>query len=190
MKYSLGFSFATLIRPRKVQSVASIRDSDRRRHVVVGDHMSIGRGSDNDLVLSNDPKVSRSHAVIFLQNGQWILEDLASSNGTWVNRFRITVHPLDDGESIRIGDSIFVYVADADDHATEIEPVRNDVSIGLTKREREILDCVANGLTDNEISEQLFIGKSTVRSHLDRIRAKTGLRRRIELARLALELDS
>jgi DNA-binding CsgD family transcriptional regulator len=47
---------------------------------------------------------------------------------------------------------------------------------------------VAEGNTDREIAEHLFISVSTVRSHLDRIGDKTGLRRRSELTRMAMEL--
>jgi DNA-binding CsgD family transcriptional regulator len=56
----------------------------------------------------------------------------------------------------------------------------------LSPRERELLGLLAEGLTDKEISERLFISIRTVRSHLDRIRDKTGCRRRAELTRLAL----
>ena len=57
---------------------------------------------------------------------------------------------------------------------------------GLSKRERELIDLVSQGLTDAEIAEKLFISFHTVRSHLDRIKAKTGARRRAELTRLAV----
>jgi len=57
----------------------------------------------------------------------------------------------------------------------------------LTDREREILRLVAGGERDQDIAEQLFISVRTVRSHLDRIRDKTGRRRRPDLTRLALE---
>jgi DNA-binding NarL/FixJ family response regulator len=57
----------------------------------------------------------------------------------------------------------------------------------LTKREREILALVAAGERDTDIAEQLYISIRTVRSHLDRIRDKTGYRRRADLTRLALQ---
>ena len=57
----------------------------------------------------------------------------------------------------------------------------------LTPRERELVTLVAKGRTDAQIAEQLYISIRTVRSHLDRIRDKSGLRRRAELTRLALQ---
>jgi DNA-binding NarL/FixJ family response regulator len=54
----------------------------------------------------------------------------------------------------------------------------------LTDRELEVLGLVAEGETDKEISLALFISVSTVRSHLDRIRDKTGARRRVQMAAL------
>jgi DNA-binding NarL/FixJ family response regulator len=57
----------------------------------------------------------------------------------------------------------------------------------LAARELEILRLVADGLTDKEIGKQLYISPRTVQNHLTRIREKTGLRRRSELARWAVE---
>jgi DNA-binding NarL/FixJ family response regulator len=59
--------------------------------------------------------------------------------------------------------------------------------IQLTEREKEILQLVASGETDRDIAEQLVISVRTVHSHLDRIRDKTGCRRRADLTRLAIE---
>jgi DNA-binding CsgD family transcriptional regulator len=56
----------------------------------------------------------------------------------------------------------------------------------LSARERELVILVARGRTDAQIAAQLYISVRTVRSHLDRIRDKTGCRRRAELTRLAL----
>jgi DNA-binding CsgD family transcriptional regulator len=56
----------------------------------------------------------------------------------------------------------------------------------LTGRERELVILVAQGRTNAEIAAELFISIRTVSSHLDRIRDKTGYRRRADLTRLAL----
>jgi DNA-binding CsgD family transcriptional regulator len=58
--------------------------------------------------------------------------------------------------------------------------------VQLSARERELVTLVAQGLTDAQIAARLHISVRTVRSHLDRIRDKTGCRRRTDLTRLAL----
>jgi predicted ATPase/DNA-binding CsgD family transcriptional regulator len=57
----------------------------------------------------------------------------------------------------------------------------------LSARERELVSLVAQGCTDAQIAGQLYISVRTVGSHLDRIRDKTGCRRRTDLTRLALQ---
>ena len=57
----------------------------------------------------------------------------------------------------------------------------------LGSREHEILRLVAQGLTDKEIGAKLYISPRTVQNHLTRVREKTGLRRRSELTRWAVE---
>jgi len=56
----------------------------------------------------------------------------------------------------------------------------------LSARERELVALVAQGRTNAQIAAQLYISVRTVASHLDRIRDKTGCRRRADLTRLAL----
>ena len=56
----------------------------------------------------------------------------------------------------------------------------------LSARERELVTLVAQGATDAQIAARLYISVRTVRSHLDRIRDKTGCRRRADLTRLTL----
>src|ERR1700677_1794185 len=55
----------------------------------------------------------------------------------------------------------------------------------LSARERELVGLVARGYTDAQIAGQMFISVRKVSSHLDRIRNKTGCRRRADLTRLA-----
>lgn len=68
--------------------------------------------------------------------------------------------------------------------ASAREPSRQ----ALSSREREVVALLALGHTDAQIAGRLGISARTVASHLDRIRDKTGRRRRAELTRLALEL--
>lgn len=61
-------------------------------------------------------------------------------------------------------------------------------AIELSTRERQVLSLVAAGERDQDIAETLEISIRTVRSYLDRIRDKTGQRRRPELTRYAIEM--
>ena len=57
----------------------------------------------------------------------------------------------------------------------------------IGQREHEVLRLVAGGSTDREIAAMLYISPRTVQNHLTRIREKTGLRRRTELTRWAMD---
>ena len=59
----------------------------------------------------------------------------------------------------------------------------------LSEREREIVALLAGGATDAQIAGRLVLSINTVRSHLERIRDKTGARRRAELVRYAIQAD-
>ena len=63
----------------------------------------------------------------------------------------------------------------------------DNARLDLSERERQVLALVAAGERDQDIADEMAISVRTVRSYLDRIRDKTGLRRRTELTRLAIE---
>src|ERR1700720_2188490 len=62
----------------------------------------IGRHVDNHLVL-RDNRASRNHARILIEDGNYVLEDLNSRHGTWVNGTRIARHTLRNSDRIDIG---------------------------------------------------------------------------------------
>lgn len=72
-------------------------------HKVVDSEITIGRASSNHIVL-REAKVSRQHASIKRQGSEYLLEDLHSSNGVFVNDEKIKEHVLADGDIIKIGD--------------------------------------------------------------------------------------
>jgi len=64
--------------------------------------ITIGRNTDNDLMII-DPLVSKYHAQIQSIDGQILISDLKSSNGTFVNNMKITEVFLNIGDEIVIG---------------------------------------------------------------------------------------
>jgi len=68
--------------------------------------ITIGRANDATLVLNDDYASSR-HARLFPQDGQWIVEDLGSTNGTYLDRQKVTQPtPVPAGVPIRIGKTV------------------------------------------------------------------------------------
>ncbi|MBN1296423.1 FHA domain-containing protein [bacterium] len=68
---------------------------------------SLGRDPTNSLVL-NDIKASRQHAVIRWEGGHFVVRDMGSRNGTFINDERIQVAQLEDGDILRIGNTAFM----------------------------------------------------------------------------------
>jgi hypothetical protein len=68
----------------------------------------IGRSRVCDVQL-HDPKVSRQHALLRLYQGRYFLQDMQSSRGTLVNNRRVQTHMLQDGDEIRLGDSVVIF---------------------------------------------------------------------------------
>jgi hypothetical protein len=66
--------------------------------------MTLGREHDNNIELK-DEDVARYHARISFQRGRYLLQDLESSSGTWVNDLRITETTLKHGDKIRVGNT-------------------------------------------------------------------------------------
>lgn len=76
--------------------------------------LNIGRGADNDLVVG-DLKVSRSHAQLRCINGRYIIFDLGSSGGTFVNEKRITQSALYPGDVISLAGVPLIFGYDHSD---------------------------------------------------------------------------
>lgn len=76
------------------------------RFPLVKDQSTIGRSAGNDLVLA-DPEISRRHARLVRQPGYFAIEDMGSTNGTFVNGQRISrLTALQHGDAIDLGDTV------------------------------------------------------------------------------------
>ena len=67
-----------------------------------GDFVTIGRAPANQIVVDH-PSVSAHHAVLLRTGASYLLKDLNSGNGTWINCDRVTEAELKDGDTIRFG---------------------------------------------------------------------------------------
>ena len=74
---------------------------------------SIGRDPGNNVVLA-DPDVSRRHAIVTWDGEKFVMKDLGSRNGTYLNRQRIKESPLKDGDKIRVGNRVFTFMEEAE----------------------------------------------------------------------------
>src|SRR5450631_4827015 len=78
-------------------------EGQTRRHTLAGTaEFFLGRSSDNAIVL-NDFSVSRKHASMRPENGQWVIEDLKSTNGLKVNGKFMTKSPVAAGDVLTVG---------------------------------------------------------------------------------------
>ncbi len=154
-----------------------------RRHLVA-DRLVVGRSPLSDVVLAADAQVSRTHAVLERIAGRWVVRDVGSRNGTYVNgaRVREPVRLASDDE-IRIGKSKLVLKVhwQTDDPAvTE----RQAPPPPLTAREREVLLAVVGPLvaspfaqpaSTSEIARALWVSDAAVKRHLVNLYRKFGI---------------
>ncbi|GFH36525.1 FHA domain-containing protein FhaB/FipA [Streptomyces pacificus] len=72
-----------------------------------GQTITLGRAHDSTIVLDDDYASSRHARIYPDRDGQWIVEDLGSTNGTYLNRTRLTTPtPVPPGAPIRIGKTV------------------------------------------------------------------------------------
>ena len=71
--------------------------------------LTIGRSATNGLVLAADSEVSRQHALLEHAGGEWVLSDLGSRNGTYVNGAPVTRQALRRGDQIQIGQTVWAF---------------------------------------------------------------------------------
>jgi diguanylate cyclase (GGDEF)-like protein len=74
---------------------------------IAHDETILGRGPQSTIHLDSDG-VSRRHARIVRQGQEYILEDLGSTNGTWIDEQRVTFRKLADGDRVQVGTEVIV----------------------------------------------------------------------------------
>jgi len=103
-------------RPAEVDSGAAfivmIGAGTEKKFLLSGSNVKIGRSSDNHIVIP-DPNASRRHAEIVNEGAKYLLKDLGSTNGTYVNGSKIKERELKDGDKIAIGATKFYFRREA-----------------------------------------------------------------------------
>lgn len=75
--------------------------------ISIGNKISIGRNQANQLVLPSQ-SVSGFHAQIYFEDGRYMLEDLNSTNGTFINGTKVDKRSLQPGDEIRISQTVLI----------------------------------------------------------------------------------
>lgn len=112
----------SLLTPGQKAKDPSSRGSTCKLVVIYGDDLGrpyrlgperllIGRLYRSDILIE-DPSVSREHATIERKDGRFILEDLKSTNGTFINGESVDVRILNHGDKIRVGNTVLQFIAD------------------------------------------------------------------------------
>ncbi len=168
---------------------------------LVGDRVTIGKDPSNDLAIRSDGTVSRLHAVLERFSSGWVLRDVGSRNGTFVNGERVFgERVLRPGDELRVGQTRLVYRADASAPAvTATETAQPPPQ--LTQRERDVLLALCAPLlrgslftepaSVRDIAAELVVTEAAIRQHLLHLYEKFGVpedadRRRVELANGAI----
>jgi ATP/maltotriose-dependent transcriptional regulator MalT len=172
-----------------------------RRHVELeADRVTVGKDEQNDVVLDEDPTVSRLHVILERFAAGWCVTDVGSSNGTFLNGERIWAQQrLRHGDEVRIGRTrlLFRNSSDVGRSVTESEAE----SPGLTAREHDVLAVLCRPLLDRdlftepssirEIAAHLVVSEAAVKQHLANLYTKFDVpegttNRRSRLANAAL----
>jgi serine phosphatase RsbU (regulator of sigma subunit) len=94
-----------------------VHGSDQRTITLDHSPFTVGRKVDKDLVIA-DPRVSRDHALIVSENGQFAVVDQGSKHGTFVNGERVERHTLERNDRLEFGVRDVAYVIFHPQHAT------------------------------------------------------------------------
>jgi pSer/pThr/pTyr-binding forkhead associated (FHA) protein len=126
------------------ERVPFLTDPTGREHSLSDDVVLIGRAVESDIVITSR-RVSREHARLCREGWRVILEDLGSTNGTFLNDERV-LNPMElrDEDRIRVGDVTFVFHDPAITiRETPFPQLEIDVDAGVVRLDRRPVDLSA-----------------------------------------------
>jgi DNA-binding CsgD family transcriptional regulator len=176
--------------PQKARKVAPTPTLAAREGPLAGtvfrlsaDEGTVGRRDDNTYVVG-DARVSRLHASIRKEGGSYILTDLGSSGGTKVNGDKVLAsHVLHHGDVVAFGPAEFTFedpseMIHGDDPTTVLDIPDTPVGPALSPRQQQVLEAMAEGMTNKEIGEQLGVTERTVKAYAQELYDKLDARNR------------
>ncbi len=159
------------------------------------DDATIGRREDNAYVVP-DPRVSRVHAQIRKEAGSVIVTDLGSSAGTKVNGTELSGPTVvRHGDRVSLGPVTATFedpaaASQAEESTMVFDVPKVETGPHLSPRQQQVLELMAEGMTNSEIGEQLGVTERTVKAYAQELYDKLGVRNRAgavaEAAKLGL----
>lgn len=150
-------------------SLYVIRGRDVGRNIdLQKERFSLGRDADNDLQL-HDTEVSRHHALLQRVEDQYLIEDLDSSNGTYINSIRTSKQILRTGDRLQLGRTLMIYTSNVESgsengldstahHGVEIVRANSPLEISHMRRSLP-------SQSDSVVTDQVASSSGNHRSH-------------------------
>ncbi|MDO8494254.1 MAG: sigma 54-interacting transcriptional regulator [Deltaproteobacteria bacterium] len=123
---------------RKCQLVVLEGPNKSKKITLNKNKFAIGKKDTNDLVL-NDKTVSRNHLEIIYSSDSFLLKDLSSTNGTYLNGSKVKEAYLEPGDTIKVGNSLLEFVAF--NEGVSVEPSSKEIfgaMVGKSRKMRQI----------------------------------------------------
>jgi pSer/pThr/pTyr-binding forkhead associated (FHA) protein len=147
--------------PRKASLKVLLPTGDVFDRDITDTEIQIGKGPRNDIVIA-DPAVSAAHAVIRIEDGAYVIDDLGSRNGTFIHGERVTTpRPLNHGDVIGIGLSKLTFRLDEHSDTTAIELA--DIAAAIKQVEPP-------ALTEESLARAVVDAGLATKADVDRIR--------------------
>jgi len=103
-----GYTYKDVLKVTLARLTLKKAESDKKTFPLIEQEYYIGRQMGNQIHIS-DPSISNVHARVFKGTEGYVLEDLNSRNGTFVNGTRIDRKLLHENDAVRLGNSNFIY---------------------------------------------------------------------------------
>jgi RNA polymerase sigma factor (sigma-70 family) len=162
--------------------------------------LDLGLRSQNSLRVVEIVKKDFSEAKIIIMDLAPVQADIlqyvkAGANGfilkdASLNDFLITIRTVAEGSTVLpplLVDSLFSQIVD---HAVREGKSKLNEAVKMTKREREVIELLGEGMSNKEIGQKIRISTYTVKSHIHNIMEKLALHTRLEIANYSYSSDT